>query len=78
VWDVIRKRYQLIKALNISPKSALIHVGRAANYSLSGREEEARAEVAEVLRINPKFSLGYFQVAFHIKTKPIGNALFKY
>jgi hypothetical protein len=25
-----------------------------------GREKEARAEVAEVLRINPKFSLDYF------------------
>ncbi len=26
-------------------------------YSLSGRDEEARIEAAEVLRINPKFSL---------------------
>ena len=25
-----------------------------------GREEEARAEAAEVLRINPKFSLDYY------------------
>jgi hypothetical protein len=25
-------------------------------YSLSGRDEEARAEAAEVLRIQPKFS----------------------
>ena len=26
-------------------------------YSWSGRDEDARAQVAEVLRINPKFSL---------------------
>ncbi len=26
-------------------------------YSLSGRDEEARAEAAEVLRIQPKFTL---------------------
>jgi len=27
---------------------------------MMGREKEARAEVAEVLRINPKFSLDYY------------------
>ena len=27
---------------------------------MMGREEEARAEAAEVLRINPKFSVDYF------------------
>ncbi len=29
----------------------------AATYSKMGREKEARAEAAEVLRINPKFSV---------------------
>ena len=29
-------------------------------YSLSGRDEEARAEAAEVLRIDPDFSLDKF------------------
>ena len=33
------------------------HLRLAATYSLVGREEEGRAEVAEVLRIDPKFSL---------------------
>jgi tetratricopeptide (TPR) repeat protein len=33
------------------------HLTLAAVYSELGREAEARAEVAEVLRINPKFSL---------------------
>jgi hypothetical protein len=29
----------------------------AAFYSRAGRDEEARVEAAEVMRINPKFSL---------------------
>jgi adenylate cyclase len=33
------------------------HLTLAAIYSESGKEAEARAEAAEVLRINPKFSL---------------------
>ncbi|MBI3757589.1 MAG: tetratricopeptide repeat protein [Deltaproteobacteria bacterium] len=33
------------------------HLNLAAVYSELGREEEARAEAAEVLRLNPKFSL---------------------
>ena len=32
----------------------------ASTYSMMGREKEARAEAAEVLRINPKFSLDYY------------------
>ena len=34
-----------------------VHLTLAAVYSELGREAEARAEAAEVLRINPKFSL---------------------
>ncbi len=32
----------------------------AAVYSLAGQDEKARIEAAEVLRINPKFSLEKF------------------
>ena len=32
-----------------------------AVYSFSGRDEEAQAEAAEVLRIQPKFSLEQFE-----------------
>ena len=38
-------------------------------YSLSGREEDARTEAAEVLRINPKFSLEKFEKAATGKDK---------
>jgi adenylate cyclase len=35
----------------------MAHIMMAVVYGLSGREEEARAEAPEILRINPKFSL---------------------
>ncbi len=34
----------------------MAHTGLATIYALMGRENEARAESAEVLRIDPKFS----------------------
>jgi adenylate cyclase len=48
------------KALQRSPDSLLTHVFLTATYSMMGREREARAEAAEVLRIDPKFSVDYF------------------
>jgi TolB-like protein/Tfp pilus assembly protein PilF len=45
------------KAINRTPDNFFAHFGLAATYSLAGREEEARAEVAEVLRIKPNTSL---------------------
>ena len=47
----------LQKSLRGSPDNVIAHRLLAATYALMGREEEARAEAAEVLRINPKFSL---------------------
>jgi hypothetical protein len=35
-------------------------VNLAATYFLAGHQDEARAEAAEVLRINPKFSVDYW------------------
>ena len=40
------------------PDHLLAHVGLAATYALMDLEKEARAESAEVLRIDPKFSWG--------------------
>ena len=48
------------KSLQRSPDNFFAHLGLAATYSMMGREQEARAEAAEVLRINPKFSLDFF------------------
>jgi adenylate cyclase len=45
------------KVLQIyGPDHLLAHIGLAITYALMDREKEARAEGAEVLRIDPKFS----------------------
>ncbi len=45
------------KATQLAPDNFHYHVHLAATYSLMGREKEAHAEAAELLRINPKFSV---------------------
>ena len=46
------------KVLQIyGPDHLLAHLGLAITYALMDREKEARAEGAEVLRIDPKFSI---------------------
>ncbi len=54
------------KALQLSPDSIFAHLFLAATYSMMGREKEARAEAAEVLRVNPKFSLDYWARAVSV------------
>ena len=49
------------KALQRAPDSSGPHVNLVVTYSLMGREKEARAEAAEVLRINPKFSVDTYE-----------------
>ena len=58
----------LKKTLRVSPDNLFAHTRLAAAYSLSGREQEARAEAGEILRINPKLSLQHFA-----KTMPYRN-----
>jgi TolB-like protein len=48
------------KAVRREPNSLFARLFLAAAYSRAGRNEEARIEGAEVLRINPKFSLEKF------------------
>ena len=48
------------KSLQRSPDNIIAHINLAATYSMMGQEKEARAEAAEVLRINPKFSVDYY------------------
>jgi adenylate cyclase len=56
------------KATSLGPNNLVAHAFLAAAYSLQGREEQARVEAAEVLRINPKFSVEYWE-----KTMPYKN-----
>jgi adenylate cyclase len=48
------------KSVQREPNNIIAHIGLAETYIKMGREKEARAEAAEVLRINPKFSLDSF------------------
>ena len=48
------------KLIQSHPDHLLGYLGLTATYSLMGRREEARAAFAEVLRIDPKFSLEDF------------------
>jgi adenylate cyclase len=56
------------KSLHQNPDDLFTHLGLAIAYVSLGREEEARAESVEVLRIHPEFSLRYFA-----KTLPYKN-----
>jgi adenylate cyclase len=51
---------QLKKALELSPNDIFTHLSLAVTYVKLGRNEEAKAEAAEVLRVHPKFSLDYY------------------
>jgi adenylate cyclase len=48
------------KALQRQPNNFFAHLHLTATYSMMGREKEAQTEAAEVLRLNPKFSLDSF------------------
>ena len=48
------------KALNIQPDNWIARVPLTASYIILNREELARAEAAEVLRLYPKFSVDYW------------------
>ncbi len=47
------------KALQKEPDLIFAHTLLASSYAQMGKLKEARAEAAEVLRIDPKFSVGY-------------------
>jgi len=48
------------KAVHMEPDNLMARIMMTVVYSLSGRDEEARAQAAEVLRIDPDFSLEKF------------------
>ena len=49
------------KTLDQDPDCIFAHTCLASCYALLGRDDEAQAEAAEVLRIDPKFSLVYLE-----------------
>jgi adenylate cyclase len=63
------------KAIQLSPDNLLAHLSLAGTYMRMGREKEAHAEAAEVLRINPRFSLDYFAKALPYKDQSVTDNL---
>jgi adenylate cyclase len=57
------------KAIERSPNDFWYHAHLAVVYTAMGRDEEARAEAAEVMRINPKFSLEWFSKTSLLKDR---------
>jgi adenylate cyclase len=58
------------KALQKNPDDIFTHINLAVTYVKLGREEEARAETKEVIRIHPKFSIAQYIKGEHIKDLP--------
>lgn len=67
-------------AVKVDPDYRDAHVGLASIYAILGREEEARTEVAEILRIEPSFSIKkyarfmYFQVGLEPEIEGLRKA----
>ena len=55
------------KLLQREPDYLPAHAGLAVTYVLAGRQEEARAEAAEVMRIDPQFSLERYAKALPLR-----------
>ncbi len=52
---------QLKKAIEREPRDIMSYIVLASTYGMAGREKEAQEAAAEVLKINPKFSLKSFE-----------------
>ncbi len=57
----------LKRSVTLNPDYPATHLWLAASYIELGREEEARAAVAEVLRLSPRASLQFYRQKFHYK-----------
>jgi adenylate cyclase len=61
------------RAIQLSPDNFLAHLNLTAMYSMMGREKEAHAEAAELLRMNPNFSLDNAAKAYPNKDQSVTN-----
>jgi tetratricopeptide (TPR) repeat protein len=64
---------QYKKALKLEPDDLFTHLGLAHTYIKLGREKEAQAETAEVLRIHPKFSLEHYAKTLPFKDQSVAD-----
>jgi tetratricopeptide (TPR) repeat protein len=63
------------KAIQREPNNIFAHLNLAGTYIMMGRETEARAEAAEVLRINPKFTLEFWAKVLPYKDQSVSDNL---
>jgi hypothetical protein len=57
------------KAVHGRPNDLFAHIALTTTYGLCDREEEARATAAEILRIQPKFSVERFAKGLQYKNQ---------
>ncbi len=78
---LMMRRYEeaidtLKKCLTRVPNYLFVHMNLVTAYSEVGREEEARFEAAEVLRINPQFSLEVLKQTAPVKDPAVAERVF--
>ena len=61
------------KGLQVEPGDVFTHLGVIVAYIKTGREEEARNQAAEVMKLHPKFSLEDYGKIFHLKDQSIAD-----
>jgi adenylate cyclase len=64
------------RCIQYTPNFTWPHVMLAATYSEMGREKEAQAEAAEVLRIDPKFTLEFWAKTALVRDQSIRDKIF--
>jgi adenylate cyclase len=63
------------KAIQLAPDNIYPHIFLAATYIQMRREKKARAEAAEVLRIDPKFSVDYLAKVLSYKDQSVNDSI---
>jgi adenylate cyclase len=63
------------KAIKIEPDNLSVNIGLAVTYSSLGQEEDARAVAANILKIDPKFSVEGFAKKLPYKNKAYSDIL---
>jgi len=59
------------KAIQLEPTNLFAHLGLAAAYIHMGLQEKARASAAEVLRLDPRFSLNSHEKLIPLKNRDV-------
>jgi tetratricopeptide (TPR) repeat protein len=63
------------RTIQREPNNIFAHLNLAGTYIMMGREKEAFAEAAEVLQINPKFSLEFWAKVLPYKDRFVSDNL---